>query len=88
MQVYSEDKWTFSEIFQYRYKYGNSKFLGGANAVQILKTSEDGMANFKSEELHHISSDGPNVNLKFLEQFSEKQLSILGHVDFIQCIEV
>ena len=55
-------------------RYLKSEFMGGANAEQILKTFEDGIAKLKPQEILQISSDGPNVNLKFLEQFSENRV--------------
>ena len=51
--------------------YLKSEFLGGTNAEQILKTFQDRIAKLKPLEILQTSSDGPNVNLKFLKQFSE-----------------
>ena len=53
-------------------RYLKSNFLGGANAEQILKRFEDCIARLKPQEILLIASDGPNINLKSLKQFSEK----------------
>ena len=54
-------------------RYLTSWFMGGAKAEQILKKFEDGILHLKPEEFLQTSSDGPNVNLKFLQQFNEKR---------------
>ena len=54
-------------------RYLTSEFMGGAKAEQILKKFEDAILHLKPEEFLQISSDGPNVNLKFLQQFNEKR---------------
>lgn len=54
-------------------RYMNSEFMGGANAEQILKTFLNGSKSVDPKSLMQISSDGPNVNLKFLSFFSEKR---------------
>ena len=54
-------------------RYLKSEFMGGAKAEQILETFESGIAKLKAEELLQLSSDGPNVNLKFLQLHTEKQ---------------
>ena len=46
--------------------------MGCAKAEQILKTFEDCITKLKPQEFLQISSDGPNVDLKFLKLFSEK----------------
>ena len=51
----------------------NSEFLGGAKAEQILTCFEKGTQKFNLSKLIQISSDGPNLNLKFLRLFSEKR---------------
>ena len=57
-------------------RYLKSEFMGGAKAEQILETFESGIAKLKAEELLQLSSDGPNVNLKFLKLHSEKRESL------------
>ena len=47
-------------------RYLDSKFMGGANAEQILATFTEATASLDPKNLLQISSDGPNVNLKFL----------------------
>ena len=56
-------------------RYLNSELMGGAKAVQILSTFKKGIEKLESRNLLHISSDGPNVNLLFLELFSEERES-------------
>ena len=48
-------------------RYFDSRFMGGANAEQILETFTEATNNLDRKNLLQISSDGPNVNLKFLE---------------------
>ena len=48
-------------------RYFDSRFMGGANAEQILETFTEATNNLDRKNLLQISSDGPNVNLKSLE---------------------
>ena len=50
-------------------------FMVRAKAERILKTIEKGINQFNPESFIQISSDGPNVNLRFFELFSEKKES-------------
>ena len=54
-------------------RYFNSEFLGGAKAEKILQTFEKGINKLNPESFIQISSDGPNVNLRFGELFAEKR---------------
>ena len=56
-------------------RYLTSEFLGGAKADDILKKFETAVGKKidQSPNLLQISSDGPNVNLKFLEMYNEKR---------------
>ena len=53
----------------------NSKFMGGAKAEKILQTFEKVINKLNPESFIQISSDAPNVNLRFLELFTEKRES-------------
>ena len=55
--------------------YFNSEFMGGAKAEKILQTFEKGINKPNPESFIQISSDGPNINLRFLELFAEKRES-------------
>ena len=52
-------------------RYLDSQFLGGAKAQQILETFNNGIKSLDPRRNIQISSDGPNVNLKFLELVNE-----------------
>ena len=54
-------------------QYFNSEFMGGAKAEKMLKTFEKGINKLNPESFIQISSDGPNVNLRFLEHYAEKK---------------
>ena len=54
-------------------RYFNSEFLGGAKAEKILQTFEKGINKLNPESFIQISSDGPNVNLRFGELFAGKK---------------
>ena len=56
-------------------QYFNSEFMGGAKAEKILQTFEKGINKLIPESFIQISSDGPKVNLRFLELFAEKKES-------------
>ena len=47
--------------------------MGGANANQILDSFIEGSKNLNQSHMLQISSDGPNVNLKFLELYDGKR---------------
>ena len=49
--------------------------MGGAKAEKILQTFEKGINKLNPESFVQIFSDGPNVNLRFLELFAEKRES-------------
>ena len=54
-------------------RYFNSKFMGGAKAEKILQTFEKAINKLNPESFVQLSSDGPNVNLRFFERFAEKR---------------
>ena len=54
-------------------RYHNSEFLGGAKAEQILENFIEGSKKLDPSKMLQVSSDGPNVNLKFLELYGEKR---------------
>ena len=54
-------------------RYHNSEFLGGAKAEQILENFIEGSKKLDLLKMLQVSSDGPNVNLKFLELYGEKR---------------
>ena len=49
--------------------------MGGAKAVKVLQTFEKGINKLNPESFIEISSDGPNINLRFPELFAEKRES-------------
>ena len=53
-------------------KYLSSEFMGGKNANQILDSFIEGSKKLNQSHMPQISSDGANVNLKFLELYAEK----------------
>jgi len=63
---YWNDESKYSET-----RYLDSQFLGGANAQQILESFNNGIKSMDARRNIQISSDGPNVNLKFLELVNE-----------------
>lgn len=54
-------------------RYLNSEFLGGAKADQILENFVAGSNRLDHSKMIQVSSDGPNVNLKFLKLYGEKR---------------
>ena len=54
-------------------RYMNSQFMGGAKAEQIFDPFLEGTKNLDRKSLLQISSDGPNVNLKFLDLYKNKR---------------
>ena len=54
-------------------RYHNSEFLGGAKAEQILESFIEGSKKLDPSKTLQVSSDRPNVNLKFLELYGEKR---------------
>ena len=55
-------------------RYLTSEFLGGAKAEQLLEAFEKAVASkLGPSNLLQVSSDGPNVNLLFLQLLEEKQ---------------
>jgi hypothetical protein len=57
-----------NEVFT---RYLDSQFLGGANSKQLLKSFNEGVSQLNIQKMIQISSDGPNVNLKFLRLVKE-----------------
>ena len=54
-------------------RYLNSEFLGGAKSEQILENFVAGSKRLDHSKMIQVSSDGPNVNLKFLNLYDEKR---------------
>ena len=56
-------------------RYLTSQFLGGAKADDILEKFETGVSKtiHKANDLLQVASDGPNVNLLFLNLYEEKR---------------
>ena len=54
-------------------RYVNSGFLGKSSAVDVLQKFEDASFELPKQKCIQISSDGPNVNLKFLDLLNEKR---------------
>ena len=48
-------------------QYVSSEFLGKSSAVHVLKKFEDASFELPKQNCIQISSDGPNVNLNFLD---------------------
>jgi len=61
-------------------RYLDSQFLEGAKATQILETFINGVKDLDPNHLLQISSDGPNVNLKFLELIAEIETPMNFHL--------
>ena len=53
-------------------RYANSEFLGKSSAVDVLQKFEDASFKLPKQKFIQISSDGPNVSLKFLNILNEK----------------
>ena len=62
-------------------RYLNSEFMGEANANQILGSFIKGSKKLNESHILQISSDRPNVNLKFLKLYAEKQ-----ELDELSCL--
>ena len=56
-------------------RYVNSEFLGKSSAVDVLQKFEDASFELPKQRCIQISSDGPNVNLKFLDILNEKRIN-------------
>ena len=54
-------------------RYYSSEFLGKATALDIYSKFETCLKPLPEEKMIQVSSDGPNVNLKFLEILAEKR---------------
>ena len=54
-------------------RYLDSQFLDGAKAQQILETFNNGVKILDAKRHIQISSDGPNVNLKFFQLINEER---------------
>ena len=54
--------------------YGSS-FLGHAIHKGLLKYFSEITRDLSPSKLYHISMDGPNINLKFLKEFSKRRAS-------------
>ena len=53
-------------------RYVNNEFLGKSSAVDELQKFEDAGFKLPKQKCIQISSDGPNVNLKFFDLLNEK----------------
>ena len=54
-------------------QYFNSEFTGRAKAEKISQTFGKDINKLNPESFIQITSDGPNINLCFLELFAEKR---------------
>ena len=54
-------------------QYFNSEFMGRAKTEKISQTFGKGINKLNPESFIQITSDGPNINLYFLEFFAEKK---------------
>ena len=54
-------------------RYFNSSFLDGATVTDIQEVFMSGIKELDKNNFLQISSDGPNVNLKFLELMAENR---------------
>ena len=54
-------------------RYFDSSFHDGANAIDIQVSFISGIKKLDNNNFLQISSDGPNVNLKFLELMAENR---------------
>ena len=54
-------------------RYINSVFMGKAAATDVLTTFEVASKDLMKDKFVQVSSDGPNVNLKFLDLLDEKR---------------
>ena len=54
-------------------RYVNIEFLGKSSAGDVLQKFEDAYFELPKQKCIQISSDGPNVNLKFLNLLNEKR---------------
>ena len=54
-------------------RYFDSSFHDGANAIDIQESFISGIKKLDNNNFLQISSDGPNVNLKFLELMAENR---------------
>ena len=68
-------------------RYLTSEFLGRAKAEDILESFMKAIAKLDDAKLLQIASDGPNVNLKFLELFDQKRqfLELLAVINVGTC---
>ena len=58
-----------------RTRYLTSQYLGGSNAEQLLEAFEKAVgAKVEPSKLLQVSSDGPNVNLRFLQLLGEAKI--------------
>ena len=65
-------------------RYWNSEFFGKASAKDLYKKFNQDLSLLKKERIIQISSDGPNVNLAFLDivtkNRTDEELSQLIHI--------
>ena len=65
-------------------RYDHSKFMGKASAKDIFESFSACLSGISESKLLQVSSDGPNVNLSFLELFqedrNEKELNQFVHI--------
>lgn len=54
-------------------RYLGSEFMGRSTADDILKTFDQGVSDLHKPKLLQVSSDGPNVNLKFLKSLAKQR---------------
>jgi hypothetical protein len=54
-------------------RYLKSEFMGRATAVDVLQTFSSGISDIDKSKILQVSSDGPNVNLLFLNNLTEQR---------------
>ena len=57
-------------------RYLGSQFLGHARASDLLNNFNEGISNLDNKKMIQISMDGPNVNLKFYEDYVTERETI------------
>ena len=54
-------------------RYWDSHFLGHTTHQDLLKALEDALKDIDSSKIIQVSMDGPNTNLKFLEEYKKRR---------------
>ena len=64
-------------------RYLGSQFLGHARASDLLNNFNEGISNLDNKKMIQISMDGPNVNLKFYEDYVTKKIFTHKHMFYL-----